>query len=92
MDIRTYMHENRMSARQLAEKAGMDPAVFCRLLKLMDQGKSDPKASTAKRIEQATRGKVSCLEILYPKEYEGMREVQIFATKPSYELVKMNDS
>jgi len=64
MQLNEYIVKNSLPQNELAERAGVKPA----FLSLLVAGKRKPSPSTALRIEQATGGAVTRMELLYPEQ------------------------
>jgi DNA-binding transcriptional regulator YdaS (Cro superfamily) len=61
--LRTFLVSNGKSLKQFCEESGFNYGSF----RVMVIGKYKPSPKMALRIEKATNGKVTRMELLYPK-------------------------
>ncbi len=62
MDLKTFFKKYPIKKVELAEKVGVSPS----FMTYLSQGKKAPSAKIAARIEDATHGVVTRMELLYP--------------------------
>lgn len=66
MSLRTYLKDNKISQRKFSVSLGIHYMHLNNILR----SERKPSAALALRIEQATGGAVSRMELLYPKKKE----------------------
>ena len=64
MDLKTYLTENGIKQRHIAEKCGVADSTIGNILK----GKYKPSPNLARKIERVTEGAVTLEELLFPDE------------------------
>jgi len=64
MDLLKYLDSKNENATQFAKRANIPQPTLWRIVK----GKVRPNPVNALKIEQATNGEVTRLELLYPKQ------------------------
>ena len=65
MKLDEYLFRVKMTKKEFAEKVGISRGYLQHLL----SGIKNPSVKLAKKIEEATRGKVTKEELLFPEEY-----------------------
>ncbi len=64
MKLKKYLDKCSIKNSHFAKRVGVSPAFITYIL----QGKKRPSPEVAKKIEEATHGMVTRMELLYPKE------------------------
>jgi DNA-binding transcriptional regulator YdaS (Cro superfamily) len=64
VQLKQYLKKYPVKKSELAKKAGISPA----FITYIGQGKKRPSPQVAEKIEKATNGMVTRMELLYPKE------------------------
>jgi DNA-binding transcriptional regulator YdaS (Cro superfamily) len=79
-----------MQLKEYLEASGVTRVEFCSLIGIRESnlsryitGKVRPSLAMALKIERATEGHVSRLEVLYPSEYAHAQEVIILCRTPA---------
>ena len=66
MDLKTYFQTTKMRQKQLAEETGCRQATISQI----KTGKRRPSPDLALRIQQATGGQVTVMELLFGQDAE----------------------